>query len=315
MNLITAIFFQTPGRLRSGWRLLILMIGLIAIINGLNRLLNLAGMPQSIVDDVINPLALMLYGLVDVSAALAVVWIMLLYFENRSLFTIGLPLGYKLTKGFGVGFVLGGLPIGIIVLSVWVFGEVNFNAQMITLEFVLTLTLPALIAILLLAFLEEFILRGYAMQLIAEGAGYWVAITITGIIFGVVHSGNPGANIPGVVNTCINGILLAWLVVRTGSLWIAWGYHVGWNLVSSMVFGLRLSGVMFPGAFIHGELIGPEWITGGEYGFEGSLLAGIIESCILALAVLFANRLPGYPDLRKYFLGKTDPVVQEPDNN
>ena len=83
MEYIKAIFFQEPGRLRSGWRLLIVLVGLIVTLNSVNKLLNLSGIPQSIVNDVINPPALMSYGLLDVIAALLVVWIMLRYFENR----------------------------------------------------------------------------------------------------------------------------------------------------------------------------------------------------------------------------------------
>lgn len=121
------------------------------------------------------------------------------------------------------------------------------------------------------------------------------------LLFGFMHADNPGANLAGLGNTAANGVLLAWLVMRTGSLWIACAYHGGWNITGAMIFGMRLSGLDHAGGLLLTRLTGPDWLTGGSYGFEGSVLVGLIEFAVLSLAVAAAPHLPGQPDVLPFF--------------
>jgi hypothetical protein len=100
--------------------------------------------------------------------------------------------------------------------------------------------------------------------------------------------------------------------MRTGSLWIACGYHAGWNICGGLLFGMRLSGIDVPGAILRTELLGPAWLSGGDYGFEGSLIAGIAELIVLAAAVVIAPRLPGHPKIRRCFEGRGAPHQSRP---
>lgn len=49
------------------------------------------------------------------------------------------------------------------------------------------------------------------------------------------------------------------------------------------------------------ELTGSVWLNGGDYGFEAGIPAGVLDLAIMALALRFAHRLPGHPELKKYF--------------
>jgi len=100
---------------------------------------------------------------------------------------------------------------------------------------------------------------------------------------GLQHAANPGANLGGLVYTGVNGALLALLVLRTRSLWIAIGYHASWNLTASILLGLRDAGNVDAGALTRTRLQGPRLLTGGSYGFEASILAGVIELAVLLL--------------------------------
>jgi hypothetical protein len=157
----------------------------------------------------------------------------------------------------------------------------------------------------LISSLEELVLRGHTLQLLAEGSGRWAAALLTGVLFGYMHAENPGANVAGLVNTAANGILLAWLVMRTGSLWMACAYHASWNITAATLLGMRLSGLDHAGGLLATRLSGPDWLTGGSYGFEGSVVIGLIEFAILCVAVALAPRLPGHPDLLPFFGGRT----------
>ena len=129
------------------------------------------------------------------------------------------------------------------------------------------------------------------------------AAIITGVLFGLLHIANPHVDIPGMVFTAIGGVLLAWLVIRTGSLWIAWGYHAGWNITSALLFGLKVSGMEYPSTILQTQINGADWLTGGDYGFEASIIIGCIEIIVLSVTVVLANRLPGHPNLIRYFRG------------
>lgn len=116
---------------------------------------------------------------------------------------------------------------------------------------------------LLLAFNEELLFRGYLLQLIAQRAGHPSAAVITGAFFGLLHSANSAANLPGLLFTAIGGVLLGGLVMRNGSVWMASGYHAGWNATASLVLGLSVSGTTTSGSWIMTTLGGPRWISGG----------------------------------------------------
>ena len=56
-----------------------------------------------------------------------------------------------------------------------------------------------------------------------------------------------------------------------------------------------------PGSWISTTLSGPRWLSGGSYGFEGSIISGLAEPVILGALVWIAPRLPAHPALRWYF--------------
>ena len=60
--------------------------------------------------------------------------------------------------------------------------------------------------------------------------------------------------------------------------------HFSWNFFQGPVFGFEVSGINF-GSIITQSVSGHELITGGEFGFEGSILA----SCLTALAIILVH--------------------------
>jgi hypothetical protein len=62
--------------------------------------------------------------------------------------------------------------------------------------------------------------------------------------------------------------------LRTGSLWWATGAHLGWNWGSAYVADLPVSGLeLFDAPYYEARVAGPDWLGGGAFGPEGSVLA------------------------------------------
>jgi CAAX protease family protein len=131
----------------------------------------------------------------------------------------------------------------------------------------------AFVSVLLLfgAFGEEMLFHGYAFQLLIRRLGAFATILPAAVIFGLAHMENPNANLLGVGNTMLWGVLFGYAYVRTSALWLPIGLHFGWN-VALPIFGANLSGFTMgvTGYALHWTA-GTLW-SGGDYGPEGSLL-------------------------------------------
>ena len=105
--------------------------------------------------------------------------------------------------------------------------------------------------------------------------GPFATILPTSLMFGLMHSANPGVSILGIINTVAFGILLGYAVWRTGGLWLSIGVHFGWN-VALPLLGSNLSGlIMGVTGYTLKWNVGVFW-SGGDYGVEGSALTTLI---------------------------------------
>ena len=137
-------------------------------------------------------------------------------------------------------------------------------------------TLLATFAVLLLAALnEELVFRGFPLQILIDGLGEWPGMIAMSALFGAMHLSNPNSSALGTLNTIIAGILLSLAYVRTRSLWMSYGLHIGWNLGLGFVLGFALSGIDIASLWTTG-VKGNATILGGNYGPEGGLLATFI---------------------------------------
>jgi len=127
---------------------------------------------------------------------------------------------------------------------------------------------------------EELLMRGPLLTLLSRAIRFWPAATVTSAIFMLMHLGNPGESPIGLANVFLVGLALAWTRRRTGSLWLAIGFHAAWDFAQSYLFGVPNSGAAFDGAMTRAVILGPDWLSGGATGPEGGLL------CTLSLAWL-----------------------------
>ena len=125
---------------------------------------------------------------------------------------------------------------------------------------------------------EEVLFRGVFLRLLDKQIGSVAALAVTSAFFGLVHLSNPGASVWGAVAIAAEaGLLLGAAYLLTRRLWLAIGIHTGWNGAQSAVFGIDVSGSgLGPGdGLLVSTMDGPDWLTGGSMGIEGSLVAAL----------------------------------------
>lgn len=162
--------------------------------------------------------------------------------------------------------------------------------------------LPIAFAVLykftIVAWWEELVFRGYLMQNLISGIGLMWTVTITSLVFGFIHSFNPDATFLSGVLIALITLQLIYAYLKTGQLWLPMGLHLGWNFFQSAVFGFASSGRESP-SLIAQSPVGVDWLSGGGFGAEGSIL--IVPFTMLSLVIIhYGVRLTRQPK-QKFF--------------
>jgi membrane protease YdiL (CAAX protease family) len=219
------------------------------------------------------------------------------WLDKRSFRSLGISLDDAATRDLLFGIFMPALLMALVLLVQWALGWLNFEGFAWNFpDFD-----PMLIGywgfgFILVGWYEELLSRGYWMQNLAEGLGMPLAVFISSAIFSLMHLANPSASIASVLGILAAGYFLAYPYLRTGSLWLSIGLHIGWNFFQGPIFGFPVSGLESTGLLIHSES-GPDLLTGGPFGPE----AGLIVLPTLALGAYFVflftkNRKPISPE-------------------
>jgi membrane protease YdiL (CAAX protease family) len=202
--------------------------------------------------------------------------------EHRRWNNFGLPLGHSFGKLFWAGALWGFGGITILIGSQYEMHAFDFGH--IVLHGVRMARFAAfwMLMFLLVAFFEEFLLRGYSQFTLARGFGFWPSAVVLSSVFGLIHLWNGGEEWPGLLAAAAIGLFFCLTLRRTGSLWFAVGFHAAWDWGETFFYSVPDSGTVFPGHLLSSSFHGPRWITGGSVGPEGSAL------CFVVIAALWA---------------------------
>jgi len=118
---------------------------------------------------------------------------------------------------------------------------------------------------------EEYTFRGYALQSLWRGVGFWPAPLITTAIFAGDHLEKPGENAMDIGMIFVLGLILALSVRQTGSLWWAVGWHAAFDLGQLFLIGTRNGGQTPVGHLFEVSFPGAAWLNGGDLGTEASV--------------------------------------------
>jgi hypothetical protein len=128
---------------------------------------------------------------------------------------------------------------------------------------------------------EELLFRGFGFQVLLRALGGWTTIVPVGVIFAVLHGGNPNASWLGLANTAGFGILFGYAVLRSHDIWLPIGLHFGWNFTLPL-FGVNVSGLTIRlTGFTMRWSAGAIW-SGGKYGPEASILTSAVMFLLFA---------------------------------
>ncbi len=136
---------------------------------------------------------------------------------------------------------------------------------------------------------EEILFRGVLFRWIDEKWGFVAALTVSALLFGAMHYGQPGATWWSSLAIAIEaGLLLGAAYKYSGTLWLPIGIHWAWNFVQGNVFGFQVSGGNAGKSLLQATVNGPDCLTGGAFGAEASIITVILG---LGLSVWFLWRI------------------------
>jgi len=282
------IFYNDHG-LRAGWRLLI-YFGMIAVLAYGARLIarSLGGSPKGApLPDYIQAIFQAVGELIVFLVLLFLAWITS-KIEHRKVGAYGLPLQRSALSALVRGYFLWGfLPLAFLLLVLRVAHAFYFGNVAALNAKILGWGLLWFAVFLLVGFFEEYMLRGYFLYTLADGIGFWPAAIIQAILFAVIHMGNGGETKIGIIAAGFFALFAAATLWRTGNLWLAVGAHAGWDWGQSYFFGVNDSGFQAPGHLLNPHTQGPDWLSGGTVGPEGSAVTLVLWALMTILFVLF----------------------------
>ncbi len=206
--------------------------------------------------------------------------------EKNSLSTLGF-VKRNCLKYLGWGILLSLLQMGMIALVYQVGGIGTFVLNELSLEPILFI-LGLFPFWLLQGGTEEVATRGWLLTRIAARTNLPLAIGISSSLFGILHLGNAGVTFLSVLNIILDGVLAGLLFIYTDSIWLVVAQHGTWNYVQGNLLGFQVSGTGANASIFSFTMgSGPDWLTGGEFGAEGS----IITTLVLLLSVVIVYRI------------------------
>ena len=272
-------WFINPAddRLRAGWRILLFVALFVALAVGgqLGVRAALGSLPKG---------SSLTFAIIAIAATVAV-FICRRHLDKKSFVSLGLGGRSVALKDLVFGFLLSAAMAACVLalmLGAGVIEELRFSWGVDGLT--PRLLLAALLPTILIGYWEELVNRGYLFQNMREGMGLVAAVLLSCVLYGILHAANPNASWLSSLIIVGFGLLRLYGYLATGLLWLSIGMHIGWNFFQGTVFGFPASGHAEAHTLLSHERVGPGWLSGGDFGPEGSLL--ILPVIGLALAAM-----------------------------
>ncbi|MGI8468854.1 MAG: CPBP family intramembrane glutamic endopeptidase [Pyrinomonadaceae bacterium] len=282
------IFFNSVGRLRSGWRVTAFLVSylILTIIFGLGAYAILTSLgigfaPNSFVS---LTTTFTIFSIVSIFLG----WFYEKIFEDLPFRALGCGLTKNWFKDLIFGLIIGAISILFVALIAFIFGGLKFESnQTANSSAIFSTLLTTLLIFIVGAISEETLFRGYVLQTLFRARYAWFGIILTSLLFASAHNNNPGANPLSWLNTFIAGVWFAVAYFKTRTLWFPFGLHLMWNWMQGSILGISVSGLseITPAPLLHSNDFGPVWLTGGNYGIEGGVACTIV--LILATVLIW----------------------------
>ena len=188
------------------------------------------------------------------------------FIEKRAVSELALP---GMGREFGIGLLIGaGLYAAceLILMALGIYRVEGLNP--------LSFMIPAIAMAISSSVYEELLFRGVLFGSVEKWFGSWAALVVSSLVFGLTHLMNANGTLEGALFIAVEaGILLAAAYMLTRRLWLSIGFHMAWNYTQSAIFSGIVSGNEAQQGLIRSTTNGPDWLTGGNFGVESSVIA------------------------------------------
>ena len=269
---MNALFFDEDQRLRNGWWVLLFLAVLVIGIIGLN---------------LVGPV-FKRFGIRSgtwVEAVLFLISMLATWICTRlrkePLRSVGFRMDRRWAKELVWGTVLGAGVMLLAAAMLWAVGGVTWELHPGRSFQALGY---GLWVFTLVALFEENVFRGFIFQRLIDGMGIWPTQVLLAVLFGIVHWGNPGmqgaTKFWATLDIALAAIFLGLAYLRTRSLALPIGIHLGWNWTQGNVLGFGVSGTTGQPGWLKPLFLGkPDWVSGGAFGLEASVF-GVVAVLI-----------------------------------
>ena len=211
----------------------------------------------------------------DLTGIFLLLWIFMKYVDKEPFKNMGFEI-----KGKGNDIILG-TTLGLFMMALGYailqsLGEIQFSRINYDLSSIIWL----FILFIGVSVLEETFVRGYVLKNLLKSFNPVISLVISSALFSLLHFFNPNVNYLALVELFIGGIALGVSYIYTKNLWFPFAFHFSWNFFQ-VIFGFNVSG-LDTYSLIEFEILEPNNLNGGDFGFEGSYL-----SIIFTLIIIF----------------------------
>lgn len=215
--------------------------------------------------------------------------------ERRSFSAYGLS-GTRFFSLFARGAAVGFCGLSFLILILYAGGVWHYDGMHMYGWAAWQYGLIWALIFVMVAVAEEMTLRGYLLAALTRGMTFWPAAILLSLLFGALHLNNAGEDPFGIAEVVCAGLMLSFVIWRTGSLAMAFGIHAAWDWAQSFFYGTADSGLHTRGFLLSSHSSGSAWLSGGPAGPEGSILA-IPVTVLVVIAVHFtAGARRPYPE-------------------
>ncbi len=280
--------FVGPAGVRAGWRFLAYAALLIGLQMAADALAGPVARALHVDDRTVNAPSFLVAEIAE-GLAVLIATAVLAFAERRRIDAYGLPVRLAFGKRFWEGAAVGVVCAGGVALAMMAAGAMVVHGFALHGTELAVQTVMWLAVMLLVGVNEEYMFRGYPLQALARGMGFWPAAVVLSLLFGAAHLTKPDENFRDIANIVLIGLLLCFTLWRTGSLWLAAGFHFSFDFMQFFVIGTRNGGQQAVGHLLDVAFPGPAWANGGPLGTEASYFM------LPAMALMFVYVLLRYP--------------------
>lgn len=219
-----------------------------------------------------------------------------IFVERRNLRSLGFKLP-KFTKNYLFGLLIGfSMITAIFLLSL---ASNSFSVLSTSINNWIYL-IVVFIAFGIQGFSEELLFKGYFMTSMSSMSNVPIGIITNSLLFAVNHAINPNATLLSLFNIFLLGLFLSLIFFYFDNLFIAAAIHSAWNFFMYFL-GVPVSGTLLTNSIFTSKLTADKkLLNGGEFGFEGGLLATIVLALsIIAILYFIKKKMKSYNEVLK----------------